>query len=80
MASKRQTGYKCRIAIVVLLLLASIAALVTVAVIQDSWASPEYSNEVNAHTQIPKIECISLSKMLFDYLAQKNVTVLKTHQ
>lgn len=67
MASKRQVGYKCRIAIVVLLLLASIAALVAVAVIQDSWAAPEYSNEVNAHTQIPKIEHINLSKMLFDY-------------
>lgn len=69
MTSKRQTGYKCRIAIVVLLLLGSIAALVTVAVIQDSWASKEYSNEVNAHTQIPKIEHINLSKILFDYSA-----------
>lgn len=54
MGSKKQTGYKCRIAIVVLLLLASIAALVAVAVIQDSWASKEYGTEVNtqahAHT------------------------------
>lgn len=76
MASKRQTGYKCRIAIVVLLLLASIAALVSVAVIQDSWASREYSNEVNAHTHIPQTEHINLSKMLFDHSAQRNVAVL----
>ncbi|XP_056900626.1 ectonucleoside triphosphate diphosphohydrolase 3 isoform X2 [Takifugu flavidus] len=45
MASKRQMGYKCRIAGVMLLLLASIAALVAVAVIQDSWASKEYTLE-----------------------------------
>lgn len=51
MASKQQMGYKCRIAGVMLLLLASIAALVAVAVIQDTWASKEYSLEVN--TQIP---------------------------
>lgn len=50
MASKRQMGYKCRIAGVVLLLLASIAALVAVAVIQDAWASKEYTQEVNTHT------------------------------
>lgn len=50
MASKRQMGYKCRIALVLLLLLASIAALVAIAVIQDAWASKEYSLEVNAHT------------------------------
>ncbi|KAM9353681.1 ectonucleoside triphosphate diphosphohydrolase 3 [Symphorus nematophorus] len=45
MASKGQMGYKCRIAGVLLLLLASIAALVAVAVIQDTWASKEYSSE-----------------------------------
>ncbi|XP_070691671.1 ectonucleoside triphosphate diphosphohydrolase 3 [Pempheris klunzingeri] len=45
MASKRQMGYKCRIAVVVLLLLASIAALVAVAIIQDTWRSKEYSLE-----------------------------------
>lgn len=38
-------GYKCRIAGVVLLLLASIAALVAVAVIQDAWSTKEYSLE-----------------------------------
>lgn len=50
MASKQQMGYKCRIAGVMLLLLASIAALVAVAVIQDTWASKEYSLEVNTYT------------------------------
>lgn len=50
MASKRQMGYKCRIAGVMLLLLASIAALVAVAVIQDAWASKEYTLEVNTHS------------------------------
>ncbi|XP_044063731.1 ectonucleoside triphosphate diphosphohydrolase 3 [Siniperca chuatsi] len=45
MASKRQMGYKCRIAGVVLLLLASIAALVAVAIIQDTWKSKEYTLE-----------------------------------
>ncbi|KAL6108911.1 entpd3 [Pungitius sinensis] len=45
MASKRQVGYKCRIAGVLLLLLASIAALVAVVVIQDTWASKKYSFE-----------------------------------
>ncbi|XP_071325314.1 ectonucleoside triphosphate diphosphohydrolase 3 [Trachinotus anak] len=45
MASKRKVGYKCRIAGVVLLLLASIAALVAVIVIQDTWGSTEYSSE-----------------------------------
>ncbi|KAM6935454.1 ectonucleoside triphosphate diphosphohydrolase 3 isoform 2-T2 [Lycodopsis pacificus] len=45
MASKQQMGYKCRIAGVVLLLLASIAALVAVVVIQDTWKSKEYSLE-----------------------------------
>ncbi|XP_063736272.1 ectonucleoside triphosphate diphosphohydrolase 3 isoform X2 [Eleginops maclovinus] len=38
-------GYKCRIAGVLLLLLASIAALVAVAVIQDTWGFKEYSYE-----------------------------------
>uniref|UniRef100_A0A3Q3WPP5 Uncharacterized protein n=1 Tax=Mola mola TaxID=94237 RepID=A0A3Q3WPP5_MOLML len=45
MASKQQVGYKCRIAAVLILLLSSIAALVAVAVIQDSWAAREYSLE-----------------------------------
>ncbi|XP_037639389.1 ectonucleoside triphosphate diphosphohydrolase 3 isoform X1 [Sebastes umbrosus] len=45
MASKRKVGYKCRIAGVLLLLLASIAALVAVAVIQDTWGSKLYSSE-----------------------------------
>ncbi|XP_039972762.1 ectonucleoside triphosphate diphosphohydrolase 3 [Xiphias gladius] len=45
MASKRQMGYKCRIAVVLLLLLASIAALVAVAIIQDTWRFKEYSLE-----------------------------------
>ncbi|XP_042346574.1 ectonucleoside triphosphate diphosphohydrolase 3 [Plectropomus leopardus] len=45
MASKRKTGYKCRIAGVLLLLLASIAALIAVAVIQDTWRSKEYTLE-----------------------------------
>uniref|UniRef100_A0A3P8TDV1 Ectonucleoside triphosphate diphosphohydrolase 3 n=1 Tax=Amphiprion percula TaxID=161767 RepID=A0A3P8TDV1_AMPPE len=43
MASKKKMGYKCRIAVVLLLLLASIAALVAVAVIQDAWSTKEYS-------------------------------------
>ncbi|CAG12920.1 unnamed protein product, partial [Tetraodon nigroviridis] len=45
MASKRQMSYKCRIAGVMILLLASIAALVAVAVIQDAWASKDYTME-----------------------------------
>ncbi|KAM9310201.1 ectonucleoside triphosphate diphosphohydrolase 3 [Pholidichthys leucotaenia] len=45
MASKQKMGYKCRIAAVFLLLLASIAALVAVAVIQDSWRYKRYSKE-----------------------------------
>ncbi|TKS81795.1 Ectonucleoside triphosphate diphosphohydrolase 3 [Collichthys lucidus] len=45
MASKQPMGYKCRIAVVLLVLLASIAALVAVAVIQDTWSSKEYSIE-----------------------------------
>ncbi|CAJ1061815.1 ectonucleoside triphosphate diphosphohydrolase 3 [Xyrichtys novacula] len=45
MASKRPVGYKCRIAAVLLLLLASIAALVAVAVIQDTWGTKEYTME-----------------------------------
>ncbi|XP_031729560.1 ectonucleoside triphosphate diphosphohydrolase 3 [Anarrhichthys ocellatus] len=45
MASKQHMGYKCRIAGVLLLLLASIAALVAVVVIQDTWKSKEYSFE-----------------------------------
>ncbi|XP_070768091.1 ectonucleoside triphosphate diphosphohydrolase 3 [Enoplosus armatus] len=45
MASKRQMGYKCRIAGVLFLLLASIAALVAVAIIQDTWRSKEYTLE-----------------------------------
>lgn len=49
MGSKKQTGYMCRVALVVLLLLCSIAALVAVAVIQDSWAAKEYGTEVNTH-------------------------------
>lgn len=38
-------GYKCRIAVVLLLLLASIAALVAVGVIQDTWGTKEYTME-----------------------------------
>nr|XP_033496318.1 ectonucleoside triphosphate diphosphohydrolase 3 [Epinephelus lanceolatus] len=45
MVSKRKTGYKCRIAGVLLLLLASIAALIAVAVIQDTWRSDRYTLE-----------------------------------
>ncbi|XP_076594067.1 ectonucleoside triphosphate diphosphohydrolase 3 [Chaetodon auriga] len=45
MASKRKMGYKCCIAGVLLLLLASIAALVAVVVIQDTWKSKEYTLE-----------------------------------
>ncbi|XP_029959675.1 ectonucleoside triphosphate diphosphohydrolase 3 [Salarias fasciatus] len=45
MASKQKMGYKCRIATVFLLLLASIAALVAVAVIQDAWKAEEYGME-----------------------------------
>ncbi|KAK7887182.1 hypothetical protein WMY93_026803 [Mugilogobius chulae] len=45
MASKESTGYKCRIALVLFLLLGSIAALITVAVIQDKWSFRSYSME-----------------------------------
>ncbi|CAI5663105.1 unnamed protein product [Oreochromis niloticus] len=45
MASKHKMGYKCRIAGVMLLLLTSIAALIAVAVIQDTWRFLEYSKE-----------------------------------
>ncbi|XP_026150151.1 ectonucleoside triphosphate diphosphohydrolase 3 [Mastacembelus armatus] len=45
MVSKRKVGYKCRITGIVLLLLASIAALVAVAVIQDTWRFKKYSSE-----------------------------------
>ncbi|KAM6910626.1 ectonucleoside triphosphate diphosphohydrolase 3 [Xenentodon cancila] len=45
MGAKKKMGFKCRIVVVLLLLLASIAALVTVAVIQDTWISQEYSLE-----------------------------------
>ncbi|XP_023263248.1 ectonucleoside triphosphate diphosphohydrolase 3 isoform X1 [Seriola lalandi dorsalis] len=45
MASKRQVSYKCCIAGVVLLLLTSIAALIAVAVIQDTWSFKEYTLE-----------------------------------
>lgn len=50
MASKTKVGYKCRIAGVVFLLLAGIAALVTVAVIQNTLKSQEYGLEVTTHT------------------------------
>ncbi|XP_042281235.1 ectonucleoside triphosphate diphosphohydrolase 3 isoform X2 [Thunnus maccoyii] len=43
MASKRQICFKCRIAVVLLVLLAGIAALIAVAIIQDTWRSKEYS-------------------------------------
>ncbi|XP_034031169.1 ectonucleoside triphosphate diphosphohydrolase 3 isoform X2 [Thalassophryne amazonica] len=45
MGSKQKMGFKCRIAVVLLLLLASIAALVTIAVIQDTWRSKKYTLE-----------------------------------
>ncbi|XP_056301218.1 ectonucleoside triphosphate diphosphohydrolase 3-like [Pseudoliparis swirei] len=45
MASKRPMGSTCRVAGVLLLLLASIAALVAVAVIQDTWRFKEYGLE-----------------------------------
>lgn len=49
MASKHKMGYKCRIAGVMLLLLTSIAALIAVAVIQDTWRFLEYSKEVSTY-------------------------------
>lgn len=45
MASKEPSGYKCRIALVLLILLGSIAALITVAVIQDKWSFITYDME-----------------------------------
>ncbi|XP_061572376.1 ectonucleoside triphosphate diphosphohydrolase 3 [Cololabis saira] len=45
MGAKKKMGFKCRIAVVLLLLLASIAALVTVAVIQGAWIAQEYNLE-----------------------------------
>ncbi|RVE62420.1 hypothetical protein OJAV_G00156980 [Oryzias javanicus] len=42
---EKKIGYKCRIGGVVLLLLGSIAALVAVAVIQNTWTSNQYSQE-----------------------------------
>lgn len=64
MASKRKVGYKCRIAVVLTLLLASIAALVAVAVIQDAWASQEYTIEVNTHTNTQKhaLPCLMICR------------------
>lgn len=46
MGSKQKMGYKCRVAGVFFLLLASIAALVAIAVIQDRWRFKEYNEEV----------------------------------
>lgn len=48
MGSKQKMGYKCRIAGVFFLLLASIAALVSIAVIQDTWRFKQYSEEVRS--------------------------------
>ncbi|XP_061633175.1 ectonucleoside triphosphate diphosphohydrolase 3 [Phyllopteryx taeniolatus] len=46
MASKRKVGYKCRIAtVLLLLLLASIAGLIAVTVIQGNWRFTEYTLE-----------------------------------
>ncbi|XP_028282269.1 ectonucleoside triphosphate diphosphohydrolase 3 [Parambassis ranga] len=45
MGSKQKIGFKCRLAVVLLLLLASIAAIVTIAVIQDNWMTKEYGTE-----------------------------------
>ncbi|CAL9705436.1 unnamed protein product [Knipowitschia caucasica] len=45
MASKESAGYKCRIALVLFLLLGSIAALITVAVIQDKLSFISYNTE-----------------------------------
>ncbi|XP_033837563.1 ectonucleoside triphosphate diphosphohydrolase 3 [Periophthalmus magnuspinnatus] len=45
MASKEAAGYKCRIALVLFLLLGSIAALIAVAVIQNKWSFTSYSME-----------------------------------
>lgn len=42
-------AYKCRIAGVLFLLLASIAALVAVAIIQETWKSKEYGLEVSKY-------------------------------
>lgn len=50
MASKRQMGYKCRIAGVLLFLFSGIAALIAVAVIQKTWMSQQYALEVSTHT------------------------------
>lgn len=46
MGSKQKMGYKCHIAGVFFLLLASIAALVAIAIIQDRWRFEEYNEEV----------------------------------
>ncbi|XP_019750641.1 ectonucleoside triphosphate diphosphohydrolase 3 isoform X2 [Hippocampus comes] len=45
MALTKKVGYKCRIATVLFLLLASIAGLIAVAVIQHNWRSMEYTLE-----------------------------------
>ncbi|KAM4633585.1 ectonucleoside triphosphate diphosphohydrolase 3 isoform 1-T2 [Polymixia lowei] len=45
MAAKRKMASKCRMGVVVVLFLASIAAIVAVAVIQDNWRTKEYSLE-----------------------------------
>ncbi|KAG7229410.1 hypothetical protein INR49_012801 [Caranx melampygus] len=45
MGSKDNVDYSCRIAGVILLLLTSIAALIAVAIIQDTWGVKEYSLE-----------------------------------
>ncbi|XP_029927390.1 ectonucleoside triphosphate diphosphohydrolase 3 [Myripristis murdjan] len=45
MAAKRQMGFRCRLVVVLLLLLGSIAAIIAVAVIQDTWRFQEYNTE-----------------------------------
>lgn len=67
MAPKKKVGYKCRIAGVIFLLLAGIAALVAVAVIQKTLKSQEYGLEVNTHTIISTdhFGCIQNSCILY---------------
>lgn len=69
MASGRKMGYKFRIAGVFLLLLASIAALVAVAIIQDTWAFNEYTIEVNKHT-LAFLCCLPTLYLLKTYYCQ----------
>lgn len=57
----KDNGSSCRIAGVILLLLISIAALIAIGLIQDTWGVKEYSLEVSTHMYVHK--CSELYKI-----------------